>query len=302
MLSQLSTGQEPGLARGVTARAVTDVNCRKFAGHGSYKLVTVPTSWPLFNKIAGVSMRGTFAVVCVFMAALGMSAQTDMTAPPSMSMDGQAYKIQIGPSLAFFGGAMNTISAEGRKTRPDFFALPAYGIAVYAPFGTGVKMGGRLDLGIISTGTRTRPYEFFDGNTSWEGYIRERYQYFTIAPSINLAGVNLGAGFNIPMSGQMWHPDRSSEAFDVDRSTMKLAIDVRLGTMIEVYSHSLGTLYVELQAKYYVTGLYNDDKYTMGNTVNQRGDPSQDFRTYDMLDNVPAGAQLGVSYLFDLTF
>lgn len=235
-------------------------------------------------------MRGFFAAMCVLFVAVGASGQDS------------SYVFKIGPSLSFFGGGINTVSAEGRKTRADFFAVPAFGVAVYAPFGTNMDMGGRLDIGITSTGERTRPYESFDGKSGWEGYIKERYQYFTIAPSVNLAGVNLGAGFNFPMSGQMWHPDRSSEKFDVDKSTLKaVAIDIRLGSMINVWSTKLGTLYVELQAKYYVTGLYKEGMYTMGNTVNQNGDVNQDFRTYKMLDNVPASAQIGVSYLFDLS-
>lgn len=235
-------------------------------------------------------MRGFFAAVCVLFVAVGATGQDS------------SYVFKIGPSLSFFGGGINTVSAEGRKTRADFYAIPSFGVVVYAPFGKGMDMGGRLDIGITSTGTRTRPYESYDGKSGWEGYFKERYQYFTIAPSVNLAGVNLGAGFNFPMSGQMWHPDRSSEKFDVDRSTLKaVAIDVRLGSMINVWSTKLGTLYVEVQAKYLVTGLYKDGKYTMGNTVDGTGFPSQDFRTYKMLDNVPASAQIGVSYLFDLS-
>lgn len=235
-------------------------------------------------------MRGIFAAVCVFAVATGMAAQDS------------AYVIKLGASLAFFGAGMNTDAAEGRKTRVDFYALPAFGIVIYAPFGTGIQMGGRLDIGISSLGTRTRPYEFYDGKSNWEGYFKERYQYFTIAPSVNLAGILIGAGFNFPMSGQMWHPDRSSEKFDVDKSTMKsLTIDVRIGSMINVWKTTFGTLFVEAQVKYFVMGLYKEGKYTMGNTVGPNGDPSQDFRTYKMLDNVPGAAQIGVSYLFDLS-
>jgi len=236
-------------------------------------------------------MRGFFTAACALLLAVSASAQDT------------AYAVKIGPSLAFFGGGMNTAAAEGRKTRADFYPLPAFGVAIYAPFGKGLDMGGRLDVGITSTGTRTRPYEFFDGQANWEGYVKERYQFFTIAPSINLAGVNLGAGFNIPMSGQIWHPDRSSETYDVDRTTLKaVSIDIRLGSMINVWKTELGTLFVELQAKYYVTGLYKEGQYTMGNTVDGTGFPNQDFRTYKMLDNVPASVQIGVSYLFDLSF
>lgn len=247
-------------------------------------------------------MPSFLAVLCIIMVAVGLRAQNDTT-EVNRGVGGTTskYKLSVGPALSFFGSGLNTLAAEGRKTRNDFYVLPSYGVAIYAPFGTNVQMGGRLDLGITSVGTRTRPYEFFDGKTSWEGYIIERYQYFTIAPSVNLAGVTLGAGFNFPLAGQMWHPDRSSEKFDIDKSTMKTAIDVRIGSMIKVWSTNVGTLFVELQAKYYLTGLYNEGKYTMGNTVDAKGFPNQDFRTYEMLNMVPASAQLGVSYLFDLS-
>lgn len=244
-------------------------------------------------------MRQIFIGIGLFLAVLTVKGQVNDTRATEDTT--KRYTLKVGLSIAGFGGAFNTNAAEGRKTKADYFPLPAFGVAVYAPFGTGIEMGGRLDVGITSTGTLTRPYEFYDAKTGWTGYFKERYQFFTLAPSINLAGVNLGAGFNFPMSGKMWHPDRSSDKYEVDRSTMKsMVIDVRLGSMINVWHTDLGALFVELQVKYFVTGLYKEGKYTMGNTVDASGLPRSDFRTYTMLDNVPAAAQLGVSYLFDL--
>ncbi|MBC8124674.1 MAG: hypothetical protein H7X70_02970 [Candidatus Kapabacteria bacterium] len=222
-------------------------------------------------------------------------AQTDTT-----SASTPKYVIRVGPTLGLVSGGVALDNAEGRKVNPDFWFLQNYGVMVFAPFSKGSSMGARLDLGISTVGTRTRPYEFFDSKTDWKGYTIERYTYFTVAPQVSLYGVLIGMGINIPMKGEMWHPERSDETFIVEKSTLKTAIDVRLGGSINVWDSKVGILTVELLAKYFVTGLYQDDTYTNGFEVNNIGVPVSSSSMVGAIDLTPVSLQLGLSYQFKI--
>jgi hypothetical protein len=153
---------------------------------------------------------------------------------------------------------------------------------------------------VSTVGTQTRPYEFYDLQSDWDGYYIERYTYFTIASQVSLFGIMLGAGFNFPMKGEMWHPDRPDDVFTVDKTTMKTAIDLRLGGAINVWNSEMGTLTVDLLAKYFVSGLYNEGTYTAGHAVDKQGLPDPVYADDPISDVVPVSITLGLSYQFKL--
>ncbi len=214
-----------------------------------------------------------------------------------------AYQIGVGVQIGAFGGSISVENAEGRKVNPDFWALPTYGAVIQAPFGAGSNLGARLDIGVSSVGTRTRPYEFYDNKKNWEGYFLERYTYFTIAPQVNLAGVLLGVGFNFPMSGERWHPEGSDTKYAVDKDILVgTAMDVRLGGVINVWETKLGKLNVEILARYMFTGLFEDDQYIYGHETTSTGVRPNNYATLPAINLTTASAHIGVSYLFSLGF
>ncbi len=212
----------------------------------------------------------------------------------------EKYVLRVGPTIGIVSGAIVLENADGRKVNPDVWFMQNYGVMIFAPFTSGSSMGARLDIGITSVGTRTRPYEFYDSETDWKGYVIERYSHFTIAPQVSLFGVMMGAGFNFPMKGEIWHPQRSDNKYVVDKNTMKMAIDVRFGGAINVWNSSLGILTIDLLAKYYVTGLYEDGTYTNGFPVTNLGVPKASTKTSDLINLTPVSIQLGLSYQFKL--
>lgn len=213
----------------------------------------------------------------------------------------EPYVIQAGPYIGIASAGINTEDiAAGRKTNVDFWFVGNYGASIYAPFGAGSKLGGRLDIGVSSTGTRTRPYEVYDGKTNWEGYFIERYQMFSVAPRISLSGVTLGVGFNFMMKGERWNPNSEDEPHVIDINLMKsMVMDFRLGGMIKAWQTDLGTLYAEIEARWMLGGLYNDDSYYYGMDVNNRGAPTPAVQT-GLKNLTPASAHIGISYLFNL--
>jgi hypothetical protein len=217
-----------------------------------------------------------------------------------VAQDSRSYHVYVGPTLGFVGGGINTVQATGRKVNPSFWGVPNYGVAIIAPFGTDTKLGLRVDLGVNSIGSKMRPYESYGGETNWNGNFDEHYRHFTIAPMLNLAGFVIGAGFNFPMAGTMTAKDDSE--YLVERNTMATSIDVRVGGVIPVWHSDMGDLNVEIMARYFVAGLYNEGKYTVGSPVERNGDPSPNATTAATENFVPAGLSLGVSYLFDLSF
>ncbi len=251
-------------------------------------------------------MRIILTILLALALAVPALAQVDSSyfikplQPETTAAGPQKYELRVGPTLGIVSGGIALDNAEGRKVNPDFWFLQNYGLMIFAPFSKGSSMGARLDLGVSTVGTRTRPYEFFDSKTDWKGYTIERYTYFTVAPQVSLYGVLIGMGLNFPMKGEMWHPERSDQIFIVDKSTLKMAIDVRLGGSINVWNSKTGILTVELLAKYFVTGLYEDRTYTNGFEVDNVGVPVSSSNSASVIDLTPVSLQLGLSYQFKL--
>ncbi|MBI2794925.1 MAG: hypothetical protein HYX66_09800 [Ignavibacteria bacterium] len=216
----------------------------------------------------------------------------------------EPYTLFVGAQVGIVSGAVSTETAERRKANPDFWFLPTYGAVITAPISNGSRIRGRLDAGVWTTGTRNRPYEFYGGTSNYEGYFVERYTYFTIAPYVNLSGILVGVGFDFPLKGEMWNPKLDVDPHVVDRSTMKVAMDFRVGGSITAWETDLGILNVELLAYYMFSGVYVDGKYPYGvGATDGRGTvPTNqvELKNQTFKNMIPAGAQLGISYQFKL--
>ena len=91
---------------------------------------------------------------------------------PFMEEYTEPYVLQVGAYIGLAAGGINIETiASGRKVNSDFWAVPNFGASIYAPFGAESRLGGRLDIGVSTTGSRMRPYEFFHGETNWEEFV-----------------------------------------------------------------------------------------------------------------------------------
>ncbi|NQW29372.1 MAG: hypothetical protein HQ472_02525 [Ignavibacteria bacterium] len=248
-----------------------------------------------------VSALAFLCISCVVCFGQTIVAEPSETADDSPMVTTSKYILKVGPTLGLVGGGINTQNAEGRKVNPDFWAIPSYGVVINAPFSKYSRLGGRLELAVNTQGTKTRPYETYDKLSSWKGYIHERYTYFTIAPQFNLSGLLLGLGINIPMKGETWNPTTPDDKFTVDRSTMRTALDFRIGGTINVWSTDVGALFIDVGVKYTFSGLYKDNLYAFGGPVNEFG--AANFagnQTTTHIEFIPVSGQLGITYLFNL--
>lgn len=223
---------------------------------------------------------------------------------PELMVYAEPYTLYAGVQIGIVSGAVSTETAERRKSNPNFWILPTYGAVVTAPIGKGSRIRGRLEAGVWTTGTRTRPYEFYGGMSNYEGYFVERYTYFTVAPYINLSGILVGVGFDFPLKGEMWNPKLDVDPHVVDRSTMKVAMDFRLGGSITAWETDLGVLNVELLGYYLFSGVYDDDKYPYGvGATDGRGTVptnQNELKNQTIKNLIPAGGHLGISYQFKI--
>jgi hypothetical protein len=211
------------------------------------------------------------------------------------------YVLEAGVHVGIFGGGINAGDiAEGRKTNVDYWWLPNIGATIRAPFGAESKIAGVLDIGMSTNGTRTRPYELYNGKTNWSGYFIERHTYFTVAPSVSLSGIMLGVGFNFPTKVERWNPDSGLDPHIVDMDLVKdMVMDLRLGGKIAAWATEVGTLYVDLSARYQFSGLYEEGGYLYGYPAKPLGDPDVDFEGTPS-DVLPASVSIGISYLFNI--
>jgi hypothetical protein len=253
-------------------------------------------------------MKRMLALIVVLVAFGSLKAQD--VKDPSMVLDSsnvledwsEPYTIQIGAVIGL-GAAGITIEdpPEGRKVKYALWVLPHYGAALYAPFGTGSKLGGRLDIGVTSTGTTLRPYEIYNRQTNWNGEIIEKHTFFTLAPSISLAGVVIGVGFNFPMMGERFNPDFDGDPHTIDQGLLKpMVMDLRLGGMIAAWKTDLGTLYAEVQARMFLQGIYQDGQFFYGYPARPNGTLLPNPNSSDITNMTPATISVGISYLFNL--
>lgn len=242
-------------------------------------------------------------IILAAVALLSCVQLTAQTAPDTATVGAKRYHLWAGVHVGFGGGSINTVNAEGRKVNPGFMALPAFGASIMAPFGVDSRIGMRIDAGVSRLASKMRPYEFFDGQTNWNGSLNEEYSHFTVAPMFNLGGFLVGVGINFPMSGTISSANGSSE-YLVPRSEMATAIDARMGAQIPAWRSSVGVLSVDIMATYVLGGVYNDKRYIYGSDVQANGLPAEKSLLINPIvqNMVPASLRVGASFLFDIGF
>lgn len=241
----------------------------------------------------GVNMRGSSLTSAQSNQEDG--ALTDGGSEPTQ------YIISAGVSIGIYGGGISVENAEGRKVNPAFWPVPNVSAVIYAPFSAGSNLGGRLDIGMNSSGTKTRPYEYYAGKENWQGSLNEKYTYFTVAPQVSLAGVLLGVGINFPVGGERWNSDLSSTSYYVDNEILASPkLDLRIGGMITAWETSFGKLIVDIQAKYDLGGTFKDNMYVYGYPSDHIGSRTTNYRTDTPINLTTASFTVGIGYLFNV--
>lgn len=115
-------------------------------------------------------------------SAHGMQDETAVASQEPAIAVTEPYTLGVGVKVGFYGGGITTQNAEGRKVNPEFWAFPAFGGAIYAPFGAGSSLAGQLDIGVSTNGTRTRPYEMYDGKRTGPAILLSEIPFSLLLP------------------------------------------------------------------------------------------------------------------------
>ncbi len=199
--------------------------------------------------------------------------------------EAQMKQIYLGPSLLFKGGTNAGNIQEGAKTGFNFHAIPDLGVTFKFMFSKSSGAGAILDLEYATYSFRMRPES--ESAATDENTFIFKPSYFSIAPSLYLSGVTIGAAFGFPMAYNVSNvagTDLSSIAGTTDNLSSP-SIELRLGGMITVLESDLGQLNVLIRGGYMVTGLYNKDYFDGGS---------------DEFNPKMVSGGLGLNYLFDL--
>ncbi len=249
----------------------------------------------------------------------------DTSKASTSSTSSNRYGMYLG---AFVGGkgAFNVNIPDGRKGGPGF--APEFGAMVYLPFGKKSPVGVSFEIGANSYSFINKPNkDATDDNT-----ITEKYNYFTFAPSLNLAGFKLGVLFGFPtsasalngagtsMAGATAYDSASYAQYLIERITnpdavydpdlsefLGTLVEARIGGMIPLLDDDTGRLDLHLQAGYVLTGLYDDyTTYNYTQLYDENGQPKRDNKNKLVKDSglnpQPVTFSIGLSYAFKIPF
>ncbi|MES2767364.1 MAG: outer membrane beta-barrel protein [Bacteroidota bacterium] len=234
---------------------------------------------------------------------------TEQGSTTSATTASDKYSIFIGPYIAGKGSIPIAV-AESRLMAPGF--NPDFGVTALFPFGKGSSMGVGVDLGYTGYTYTTKPLISND-TTDAINTIKEKYNYITFAPYLNLGGFTLGLNFGFPSSATFTDDNDSTVSMVRDTNTifpkeidatqyLKTLMEVRVGGMIPVFSNDMGRLNINLQAGYVFSGLYTDHKNYVGAYEGTSLDPNNNKKPKEELNPTPVTLSLGLSYLFNLGF
>ena len=199
--------------------------------------------------------------------------------------EAQRKQIYLGPSLLFKAGVNAGNIPEGQKTGVNFHFLPDIGLTFKYMFSKTSAVGAVLDMDYATYSFRMRPGSESAANDN--NTIVFQPSYFSLAPSLYLSGVTIGAAFGFPTAYSVSNVagDDLSGLGGTSDDLNSPSIELRLGGMIKVMESDGGELNILIRGGYNVTGLYNSEYF---------GDGSDEFNP------VLASGGIGVNYLFDL--
>lgn len=202
------------------------------------------------------------------------------------NVEAQRKQLYLGPSLLFKGGVNAGNIPEGSKTGVNVHFLPDIGLTLKYMFSKSSAVGAVLDVEYATYSFRMRPESESAANDN--NTLIFQPSYFSLAPSLYLSGVTIGAAFGFPTAYNVSTAagDDISSGGTTDNLNSP-SIELRLGGMIKAMESDGGELNILVRGGYSVTGLYNSEYFGSGENA-------------DEFNPVLVSFGIGVNYLFDL--
>lgn len=245
-------------------------------------------------------MRSIFLTLCMLACLTQLRAQEESP----------GYTFFVGPYVAA-KGTIKTTAAQGTKTGPAFNVPPDLGVGLQAPIPGASWLRVGVDVGLATYSYDSKP----ESNANDDNTIRERYQFISVFPHLNIFGLVLGVNVGMPSSAQakslsgnvesvygtattiggmniVLPDDPDAPGYDPSKYLATM-LEFRIGGSIPLVTSSTGILNLNIMAGYTLNGLFTNGRNYL---------VAYEGTSYDeTLNPRMASISLGVSYLFGIS-
>jgi hypothetical protein len=180
------------------------------------------------------------------------------------------YRLGVGPYLGFKMGINAGDVPQGIKNGVSAANMPDFGAQFYLPFQGKSKMGL-----ILSAAYATYPYKLTYEGAGISTDSKYNFSYVALGADFFLSGFTIGFNYGFPSGAKLGD-------FDLSTDLIANMFEFKIGGNIPMIEDDLGRLNLIIQAGYFITGQYNDDRAIQGKNTN------------------PASLMVGLSYLFNI--
>jgi hypothetical protein len=190
---------------------------------------------------------------------------------------------QVGPYLGLKAGVNGGKNLDGRKNAFSFNGIPDFGASAFYYFDQDRTLGLACDLGMSS-------YTFGIKNIAGNKNFTEKFSYITLNPGFYFWRFVFGFNFGIPVSG--------SYGSDISTSKLSPLVELRLAGVIPVFSDETGTLNVNIQGGYMLTGVFKD--FGQNDPLMTEIPPVPPQMITSSFNPRVVSLSVGISYLFNI--
>lgn len=158
----------------------------------------------------------------------------------------QTNPIFLGVYFGFKEGVNAVNTPDGRRNGFAFNSIPDAGIKFEYPLGSNSSISLYSELGYSNYSFIIKESKSSDNTQSF----KHHFSYLSLTPGIIFDIINIGISFGLPISAN-YGPN-------IDLSTIGALVQVNAGANINLYSDDFGSLKLNIQAGYMLTGIFKD--------------------------------------------
>ena len=149
----------------------------------------------------------------------------------------------IGPYFALKAGINGGLVMDGRRNGISFNGIPDFGAQFFIPASAESDLGFTIDLGYST-------YSYIIEGVNVDKKYTMKYHYVTLNPNFYFHWFMIGMNFGFPASANF------GESIGTD--ILEMMVEFKLSGMFPLMTDESGSLNLNLQAGYMLTGIYKD--------------------------------------------
>ena len=149
----------------------------------------------------------------------------------------------IGPFFSLKAGLNGGNVMDGRKNAVSFNGIPDLGASLFVPLSESSDLGLEAEMAYTT-------YSYMIKGVNVDKDYTLKYHYLTLNPNFYFNWLIIGFNFGLPLSADF------GESISTD--ILEIMIEFKLGAMFPLMTDESGSLNLNLQAGYMLTGIYKD--------------------------------------------